>query len=104
MWKEISVVIHVVLFKFKDDADSSAIERTKTSLADVSAKVATVGRYLAGTNTSPEDFGQGYDWGFVMTFGDAAARDAYVVDPAHTAVHPLLDEVMERVLVYDIEG
>jgi hypothetical protein len=98
------MVIHVVLFKFKSGAEPAAIEAVKSALEDVSAKLPSVGRYLAGPNTSPEDFGQGYDWGFVMTFGDAASRDAYVVDPAHTAVHPLLDEVMEQVLVYDIGG
>lgn len=98
------MLIHVVLFQFKSGAEPEAIERAKAALHDVSAKVASVGRFLAGANTSPEDFGQGYDWGFVMTFADVATRDAYVVDPAHTAVHPLLDDVMERVLVYDIEG
>ena len=98
------MVIHVVLFQFKPDADAAAIDRAKSAVAELAATVASVGRFLAGVNTSPEDFGQGYDWGFVMTFGDVSARDAYVADPAHTAVHPLLDEVMERVLVYDIDG
>ncbi len=98
------MVIHVVLFTFNSGADPAAIVRAKAAIEELSASVASVGRYLAGGNTSPEDFGQGYDWGFVMTFGDAGARDAYLADPAHTAVHPLLDAVMERVLVYDIEG
>jgi hypothetical protein len=98
------LVIHVVLFSFKPEADPVDIEKAKAAMAALPENVSAIGRYLGGPNTSPENLRQGYDWGFVITFADAAARDAYLSDPAHTAIHPLLDRVTNTVLVYDIEG
>ncbi len=41
--------------------------------------------------------------GFVITFADAAARDAYLPHPAHVAVQPLVRAVAAEVLVFDLE-
>ena len=46
---------------------------------------------------------QGYDLGFVFTFTDAAARDAYLPHPAHVAVQPLVRAVAAELLVFDLE-
>lgn len=99
-----SLVIHVVLISYRLGADADAIRESQEALSRLPAKIPVIGRYLGGPNASPEGLGQGYDWGFVMTFGDAASRDEYLAHSAHTAVHPLLDAVADNVLVYDIEG
>ena len=95
-------MIHVVLFRFRPGAEAASIVRVQEALAALPAAVPAIGRYQDGVNVSPEGRGQGYDWGFVMTFADARARDAYLDDPAHVAVHPLIDALVEEVLVYDL--
>lgn len=58
-----------------------------------------------GDNNSPEGKGHGFDWGFVVTFSDAAARDAYLPHPAHRALaRDLLRPMVEDVLVLDYSG
>lgn len=96
------MVIHVVLFRYRVDADPAVIERLQADIAGLSDVIPAIGRYQGGMNTSPEGRGHDYDWGFVMTFPDAGARDAYLDDPQHTAVHPLVEAVVEDVLVYDV--
>ena len=96
------MVIHVVLFRYRPDAEPAQINQLQNDLASLSQKIPTIGRYQGGPNVSPEGKGHGYDWGFVMTFPDAGARDAYLDDPAHTAVHPLVEAVVEDALVYDL--
>ncbi len=96
------MVIHIVLFRYRLGADPGAIERLQANLAGLSGAIPAIGRYQGGTNVSPEGRGHDYDWGFVMTFPDAGARDAYLDDPAHLALHPLIGAVVEDVLVYDL--
>ena len=52
-----------------------------------------------GYDNSPEGKAHGFDWGFVMTFADVAARDAYLPHPDHvelaeTLVRPIADDVL----------
>ncbi len=41
--------------------------------------------------------------GFIMTFSDVAARDAYVVHPEHERFKAMLMPMVENVLVFDFE-
>jgi hypothetical protein len=98
------MVLHVVLFKLKDGVDADAIEAVRAAVLGLPEKIPGIRGVTWGGNTSPEGMGQGYDVGFVMTFEDGAARDAYLPHPDHEAVHPLIDAVVEDVLVFDIES
>ena len=55
----------------------------------------------------PEGLGKGYTDGFVIDFADAAARDAYLVHPAHEKAGGRIVAAAEGgiggVLVYDFE-
>lgn len=59
-----------------------------------------------GANVSPEGLHQGFTDGFTMDFPDAAARDAYLADPAHGAAGARLVAHLEGgiagLLVFDI--
>jgi hypothetical protein len=59
--------------------------------------------YVSGTNCSPEGNHQGMTHGFIMTFSNVAARDAYVVHPEHERVKAMLMTTAENVLVFDFE-
>ncbi|HTO31635.1 MAG TPA: Dabb family protein [Pararhizobium sp.] len=77
------MIRHCVFIRFK--ADVSATERASI-LGDIAALQPLVPGYLSveiGPNVSPEGLGKGYNSGFIIDFKDAAARDAYLVHPAH---------------------
>ena len=49
----------------------------------MSESVPGIDDYVSGANCSAEGRTQGLTHGFIMTFADAAARDAYIVHPEH---------------------
>jgi hypothetical protein len=59
--------------------------------------------YVAGTNNSPENLNQGFTHGFVMTFENVAARDAYLPHPDHERVKASVLPFIDSVLVFDFE-
>jgi hypothetical protein len=54
-----------------------------------------------GLNTSPEDLNPDLTHCFQLTFHSAAARDAYLIDPAHVAFAEWIGRWVERVTVVD---
>jgi hypothetical protein len=54
-----------------------------------------------GDNVSPEGKAEGYTHCFLVTFRDAAGRDAYLPHPAHQAFVKLWRPHLEKVLVLD---
>jgi len=101
------MIRHCVFVKFR--ADVSAAEK-----ADIYAGLnALVGRIPGllradfGPNISPEGVSQGFDDGFIMDLADAAARDRYLVDPAHKAAGSRLVAALEGgrdgIMVFDLQ-
>ena len=97
---------HCVFLKFR--ADVPAEEKRA-----IYEQLAALGQHLEfdamsyGPNISPEGLHQGFVDGFTMDFPDVAARDAYLVDPAHKAAGGRLVAALEGgvkgLLVFDIE-
>jgi hypothetical protein len=96
------VVTHVVLFRLNDGVDEAAVEAVRLAIVGLRETIPGIEGIVWGANSNPEGLAQGYDVGFVMTFVDPAARDAYLAHPAHEAVHPLIDAFAANVLVFDI--
>ncbi len=101
------MIRHCVFIRFK--ADVSPAERTSI-LADIAALQPLVPGYLSveiGPNVSPEGLGKGYTDGFIIDFKDAAARDAYLVHPAHEKaggrIVAATEGGVDGVFVYDFE-
>jgi len=97
------MLIHVVLFKPKPDADEAALGDLANALAALPSKIPGIVDYAWGPNVNPEGLDHGYAHGFMMSFESVAARDAYLPHPSHVAVHPIIDAVAAEVLVFDIE-
>lgn len=97
-------VRHVVLFRYKDGTSPEKIEQIAQAFAALRAKVPGIIGYEHGINSSPEGLSQGFDNVFVVTFRDAAARDAYLPHPAHKEFVKLLDGVLDAPLVVDYEA
>ncbi len=98
------MVIHTVFFRYRSTATPDQIDEVQSAIAGLVERVPGVGRFQAGGNVSPEagSHGHGYDWGFVMTFPDLAARDAYIAHPDYAAAAALVEPVVEAAMVFDI--
>jgi hypothetical protein len=101
------MIRHCVFIRFK--ASIPQTERASI-LADIADLKSLVPGYLSvnsGPNVSPEGLGRGYTDGFVIDFTDAAARDAYLVHPAHEKaggrIVAAAEGGVDGVFVYDFE-
>ena len=92
---------HVVHFKFKADADKAQVARVVEEFAKLKAKIPAVEALEYGTNSSPEGLAKGYTHCWIVTFKNAADRDAYLVHPDHTAFVAVLKPVLDDALVVD---
>lgn len=79
-------VKHVVLMRFKSGLTAEEIDEVMALLAGLKDQIPGILDFTGGINASPEGLAQGFTHGFVMTFADEAARDAYLPHPAHEAV------------------
>jgi len=96
-------VKHVALLKFKEGTSQEQIDEVFNQLLDVSESVPGIDDYVAGPNNSPEDLSDGFTHGFVMTFHDSAARDAYLTNPDHERFKSAALLVIDKVVVFDFE-
>ncbi|KKC39630.1 stress responsive protein [Devosia epidermidihirudinis] len=101
------MIRHCVFLKFRDDV---ATEEREAIYAGLNALVGQIDGLLRadfGPNVSPEGLGQGFKDGFIMDLADAAARDRYLVDPAHQAAGARLVAALEGgvagLLVFDLD-
>jgi hypothetical protein len=96
---------HIVLIKFRADVPAAERRGIYDQLAALSGHLAITAMSF-GANVSPEGLHQGFADGFTMDFPDAAARDAYLADPAHQAAGTRLVAALEGgvagLLVFDI--
>src|SRR5258707_15841348 len=70
------VVRHVVLFKFKDSATPDQVKSIEAKFRDLKSKIPQIQDLEWGTNMSPESHAQGFTHSFLLTFKNAASRDA----------------------------
>jgi hypothetical protein len=99
--KQAAPLRHGVCFKFKDDATKEQIQEIVTGFAALPKKIDGVTGFEWGTNNSPENHAQGFTHCFVVTFKDAAARDAYLPHQAHKEFVALLLPRLDKVFVVD---
>ncbi|MEO8562320.1 MAG: Dabb family protein [bacterium] len=85
-----NAVRHVVVFKFKPDADPAKIRQITDAFAALKDQIPNVLAFEHGVNNSPEKLNQGFTHVYQLTFTNAAARDVYLVHPAHKAFGSLL--------------
>lgn len=100
------MIRHIVLLRFRPeitDAEKTAIYADLESLREL---VPGFVGMSYGPNVSPEGLHQGYTEAFAIDFTDAAARDAYLVHPAHKAAGSRLVAALEGgregLIVFDI--
>jgi hypothetical protein len=77
------MIRHCVFFRFRADVPETERAAIQADLAALRDHLSGMGPVLFSGNVSPEGLSQGYAHGFTIDFDSAAARDAYLVDPAH---------------------
>jgi len=79
------MIRHIVLVKFPADVRAEAIDALFRALDDLKAALPGMLSFKSGANVSPEGLARGFTHAFTVDFADVAARDAYLVHPAHQA-------------------
>ncbi len=100
-----SPVKHVVVFKYKSTATPEQIEQVTTAFKALKGKIPGILSFEYGTNNSPEGLNKGFTHVYLLTFKDAASRDAYLPHPEHKKFGELLGKigVLEEPFVVDFE-
>lgn len=93
-------IVHVVLFKWKDEATPEAIDTILVQLRALKNEIPGIVEFTAG-----EDFcgrSQGFTHGLVAHFTDRASLEAYGPHPAHQRiVQQLIKPISADVLAFD---
>ncbi len=76
---------HVVLFSFRETASPSDIAAATAAFARLPQAIPDIAGFEWGADVSPEGLQRGFSHCFLLTFASAAARDTYLVHPAHLA-------------------
>ena len=98
------MIQHIVLLKLKPDATAEQKAALLDGLIALKDKISGIESVSGGDDNSPEGKQHGFNWGFVMTFADADARDAYLPHPDHKVLgQQLLRPIVDDVLVFDYE-
>jgi hypothetical protein len=98
-----SKVKHIVLLKFNEGTTEEQITKFFEDVLDLSETVPGIDDYVSGTNCSLEARHQGMTHGYIMTFSDVTARDAYMVHPEHERFKTTAITMVENVLIFDFE-
>jgi hypothetical protein len=96
------VIDHVVLMALREGVTDSQLAQLGDLLAALPGRIEGLQSVRHGPSSSPEGLEQGYTYGFVVRFEDGAARDRYLPHPEHAPVSALVQELSERVLVFDL--
>jgi len=92
---------HVVLVKFKEDADKKAVKSALKKVVTMPKSIDLIKGLEWGVNNSPEGLTQGLTHGFIMSFDNAKDRDAYLPHPAHQKVVKVILPLIDDLLVID---
>ena len=96
-------VKHIALMQFQPNVTPEQIDGVFNQLLDLSESIPGVEDFISGPNNSPEGLADGHTHAFVMTFTDAAARDAYLPHPEHATFVEGLKPLLAKVTVVDFE-
>jgi quinol monooxygenase YgiN len=92
---------HLVLLRFKADAGVDAVADIERAFVALQGQIDGVRDIEWGTDVSPEGLAKGYTHAFMLSFDDAAARDAYLPHSAHQGFVAQLKPLLDDVLVID---
>lgn len=96
-------VQHIALIQFRSGTSQTFIEKVMDELRRLTKIIPGITDFSVGANNSPEGLANGLTHGFVMTFRDPAARDAYLPHPEHEKFKAMAVPHIEKVVVLDYD-
>ena len=102
------MIRHCVFVRFRPEVGRNERDAILADIVALKQRLSGLHAVHIGANVSPEaGMDKGFTEGFIVDFRDAAARDAYLVDPAHQVAGAKLvaaaDGGIAGILVYDLE-
>lgn len=95
------MIKHLVLFRFREDAGSAAIDAIVAGLEGLPALIADIGSFEVGRDILRTE--RSYDLALVADFADLAALERYQVHPEHQKVVALVKKAASSVVAVDYE-
>lgn len=96
------MIMHLVLFKWKDEASPEAINAVMDALQGMKGKIPEILELSCGENFSERS--QGFQHGLVVQLSDRTALDSYAKHPDHQEiVQTLIKPIVADVLALDYE-
>jgi len=97
------IVRHVLIGKFSPEMTSEKFAEFLAAFRELTTKIEGIISFEYGENNSPEGLNQGMTHVIVLTFIDAAARNAYLIHPEHVRFAKWFGGlgIMEALLVVD---
>lgn len=85
------MVVHIVMFQFKEEDKEANLARVKTMLEALPSTIETLKRMEVGMDISKSE--RSFDLVLTSTFDDQEGLNAYAVHPAHLEVVNVIKEV-----------
>jgi hypothetical protein len=96
-------VKHMVVFKYKPETTPEQIKVASSAFKELRYKIPGIVSFEHGDNISAENKSKGFNHVYLLTFKNAAARDAYLPHPEHSRFSELINQlaVVEDEFVVD---
>jgi len=95
------MVVHIVLFKFKEENRQANMIQAKQMLEDLMGAVPSLRSIDVGINFSKEE--RAMDMSIITSFESKEGLEAYAVHPEHLKVIDFIKQVVEYTKVVDYE-
>jgi Predicted Fe-S oxidoreductase len=101
------MILHCVFLRFKSAVQASEKQAIYDAIAALRDVVPGILDVKFGPNVSPEGLNGGFRDGFIVSFENAEARDAYLVHPDHVAIGDRIvastDGGLAGLMVFDMD-
>ena len=95
------MIVHIVMFKFKDEDKASNIVKVKDALTELVSKIDELKSIEVGVNFADE--ARAFDLSLYSTFESKDDLKAYAVHPEHIKVVEFIKSVVTESKVVDYE-
>ena len=95
------MIVHIVMFNFKEENKAENIAKTKVMLEALVAKITPLLSMEVGVDFNGSE--RAMDLSLISTFESKEGLSAYATDPAHLEVVAFIKEVTELSKVVDYE-
>lgn len=92
---------HVVFFKFRKDADPTAITEVQKGLKALPGTISEIREFQLGLDIIHSE--RSYDMALISSFDDLDSMKRYQVHPAHMAQVEKLKKICDGILAVDFE-